>query len=382
MLDLTLIEWLASLIAGGSVVVGVALGGVLLARRAGQPAANRALGLLLLVAAAAILHELILNVRPAQASWTVIFLPLLYTYAIGPLLYAYVGAKLGLPPISRWHYLLPALQAVLAVGIALAPVAVQTRYMNAVYAPWYSAAEDLIFTVSFVAYLVLSRRAVMRAQAGARFAWEAPKYQWLRRLIGGCAVILAVSLVFNVASPVLAEAGIDLYRYEWAAFAENVAYSALLYWIAVGGFVQAVPPLQRVAGGAAPAAGRKERYNVNAALLAEHVTALEQLVAEECPHLDADLTLAALAEQMGVTDKVLSYVLNEGLGVSYADYVNGLRVDEAKRRLANPEMAHLSVLGIGLDAGFASKATFNRVFKQQTGTTPSAYRRQARPVAS
>lgn len=384
MLDLTLLEWLASLIAGGSVVVGTAIGIVLLIRPRGLPPARVALGLLLIVAAAAVLHELILNVRPAEAGWTIIFLPLLYTYSFGPLLYTYVHAKLHLSqPISRWHYVLPVLQAVLTVGMAVAPVSVQTDYMNAVYAPWYSVVEDVVFTVSFAVYLILSHRAVGRAQQRMRFAWQRTKYRWLRRLVGGSALILAVSVLFNLTSPLLfATSGVDVYQYEWAAFAENVAYSALLYWMALGGFVQAIPLLHRVVGASADTPPRKERYNVQPPLLAEHVAALERLMAEERPYLDTDLTLATLAEQLGMTDKVLSYVLNEGLGVSYVDYVNGLRVEEAKRQLADPTTAHLTVLGIGLNAGFSSKATFNRVFKRSTGTTPSEYRKQARLVSS
>ena len=62
------------------------------------------------------------------------------------------------------------------------------------------------------------------------------------------------------------------------------------------------------------------------------------------------------------------------------------RVAEARARLADPAHAHLTVLGVGLDAGFASKSTFNRVVKEQTGETPSAYRQRlaaaARPDAS
>ena len=78
-----------------------------------------------------------------------------------------------------------------------------------------------------------------------------------------------------------------------------------------------------------------------------------------------------------MTDKVLSYLFNETLGTSYTEFVNGLRVDEAKARLADPANAPLTVLAVGLDAGFASKSTFNRVFKEATGETPSAFRQRA-----
>ena len=47
-----------------------------------------------------------------------------------------------------------------------------------------------------------------------------------------------MSTTFNVAGPLLHVWGnVNVYAYEGVAFAENVAYSALLYWIAINGFV-------------------------------------------------------------------------------------------------------------------------------------------------
>jgi AraC-like DNA-binding protein len=48
-------------------------------------------------------------------------------------------------------------------------------------------------------------------------------------------------------------------------------------------------------------------------------------------------------------------------------------VKEVIERMANPSEKHKSLLGIALDAGFNSKSSFNQVFKQHTGKTPSEY---------
>ncbi len=156
-----------------------------------------------------------------------------------------------------------------------------------------------------------------------------------------------------------------------------------LYWVAFGGIVQAVPSLERFAlEGASGSPPRQERYNVSTAMMRDYIDSLNALVEEQCPHLDADLTLGKLAQQLGVTDKVLSFVLNEGLSTSYTDYINILRVEEATRQLRDERLSHLSVLGVGYNAGFSSKATFNRVFKKSTGMTPSQYRQQSGPESS
>lgn len=59
------------------------------------------------------------------------------------------------------------------------------------------------------------------------------------------------------------------------------------------------------------------------------------------------------------------------------DLMNGCRVKEAKRLLVDQKLEHLSILGIGLEAGFNSKTTFNTTFKKFTGLTPTAYKNQA-----
>ena len=72
----------------------------------------------------------------------------------------------------------------------------------------------------------------------------------------------------------------------------------------------------------------------------------------------------------------LSFVINESKQKSFNDYVNSWRVEETKRLLSQADKQDLGLLEIAFDAGFNSKATFNRVFKQTTGLTPSEYRQR------
>jgi AraC-like DNA-binding protein len=103
--------------------------------------------------------------------------------------------------------------------------------------------------------------------------------------------------------------------------------------------------------------------------------ALLTVMTTEHPYRDPELTLPALAERLKSTPHKLSEVLNRELSQSFYDFVNGYRVDDVRRRLADPDTKHLNILAFGLDAGFASKSTFNQAFKRLTGQTPSAYRK-------
>ena len=96
-------------------------------------------------------------------------------------------------------------------------------------------------------------------------------------------------------------------------------------------------------------------------------------VAQERWWCDPTLDLAGLARRLGTNTAYLSRGLNEGLGLGFADAINGLRLDDAAARLRRPGSD--DILDIALASGFGSKATFNRVFKDRFGQTPSAYRR-------
>lgn len=97
---------------------------------------------------------------------------------------------------------------------------------------------------------------------------------------------------------------------------------------------------------------------------------------EAKPYRDGDLTLARLAERLNVSPHHLSQVINERLGMSFFDFVNGHRVEEAKRMLVDPGMQHLNIAGIGLEAGFNSVSAFNAAFKKYAGMTPSQFRKR------
>jgi len=74
-------------------------------------------------------------------------------------------------------------------------------------------------------------------------------------------------------------------------------------------------------------------------------------------------------------------VLNEGSGQTFHEFINRMRIRCVTAALADESDAR-DVLAIAVDAGFNSKASFNRVFKQYTGVTPSSYRAGARSAST
>jgi AraC-like DNA-binding protein len=106
------------------------------------------------------------------------------------------------------------------------------------------------------------------------------------------------------------------------------------------------------------------------ALKAQLLTVMES----DRPWKDSELTLADLAARIGSTPHKLSEVLNGQVGQTFHDFVNGYRVREVQRRIEAGEARKLKMLALAMDAGFASKSTFNEVFKKHTSRTPSDFR--------
>ncbi|MDA0368179.1 MAG: helix-turn-helix domain-containing protein [Proteobacteria bacterium] len=90
------------------------------------------------------------------------------------------------------------------------------------------------------------------------------------------------------------------------------------------------------------------------------------------------LTIGTLAARLQLPEYRLRRLINRHLEFrNFSTFLNGYRVTEAKRRLADPKEARIPILTIALETGFASIGPFNRAFKTETGLTPSQFRSQS-----
>ena len=93
----------------------------------------------------------------------------------------------------------------------------------------------------------------------------------------------------------------------------------------------------------------------------------------EKPYLNPDLNLSDLANELQMNRTQLSQIINSGFQKNFNDFINEYRVNTFKEKINSGEHKQLSLLGLAFDSGFNSKATFNRVFKKLTQTSPSEY---------
>lgn len=90
-------------------------------------------------------------------------------------------------------------------------------------------------------------------------------------------------------------------------------------------------------------------------------------------YVDADLSLDAMTTQIGVTRTKINEILKSESNLTFTGYLNKLRLSEAARLLTQAEPA--SITDIALAVGYKSISYFNKLFKEEYGCTPMAYKR-------
>mgnify|MGYP002640239236 CR=1 FL=1 len=108
-------------------------------------------------------------------------------------------------------------------------------------------------------------------------------------------------------------------------------------------------------------------------IIEEINTKLINYFEKEKPYLNSELSLQELADKLDVKRHQLSNTINQKHQKNFFEFVNNFRVEDVKIRMADPQNKHVKLISLAYDAGFNSKASFNRIFKQKTNMTPSQF---------
>ena len=85
-----------------------------------------------------------------------------------------------------------------------------------------------------------------------------------------------------------------------------------------------------------------------------------------------DLKIDTMSKQFTLSRTYFCELFKKFTGKTFNEYINDLRINHSKRLIRD---SNLSITEIALSSGFSDAACFCRKFREQTGSSPSSYRK-------
>lgn len=296
----------------------------------------------------------------------VVFFPLNLPLALGPLLYGYVHALArGEPPRrERLHYAPAAAQFGYLCAALLTPEPARLAWREAVHDDVVKPLIEAAVLLSLSGYAVAGLRLLARYRAWLQAARsDADRYasRWMASVLAALLAILAALTAVRIHTWYIGEietGPLQLWLAAWSAWlgVEAWRHSGRAFPV-----MNLEPPTS--------AAASADDWAVQGARWRETTQAAGWW-------REPDLTLSELSRRLGTNTAYLSRAVNEGLGMNFNTFVNGMRVEEVARQVRADPRSACDLMGMALDAGFSSKATFNRAFRAVYDMSPSEFRRR------
>lgn len=345
---------------------------MLFLRQVEQPA-NRFLAAFLIVAVVSQVPQII-GFAGFYTVWPgLTFAPFNVELYAGPLLYLHADRLMMARPLGwRIWLLLPGVVQTLYYTTAftqLGDYKAKWAYNGAIHLPYVVPVETvlglalMVFAIVAIFRMIRRYRDYLNSTQSAAADFE-PK--WLTRLL--IAIILA-AIVFSGLE--LAPLIVDGVSYV-AVFPSQVLLTAIIAWLGFQALAQTTVAFPKMPDSLPSPPETPEQVRD----WATEGQALQQALIEGGWHLESRLSIKQVASRMGTNETYLSRAVNRGLGVTFNRFVNELRVEHAKCLITEDS---LSLLDVASAAGFNSKATFNRVFRDIAGQTPSQFKKSQNP---
>jgi transcriptional regulator GlxA family with amidase domain len=120
------------------------------------------------------------------------------------------------------------------------------------------------------------------------------------------------------------------------------------------------------AKGQLPFAVLSRTRQIDDRVIAEHQAWLTEHYRQQSP-------IAELTRRSPLAERTLKRRFSEATGMTPIEYVQTLRLEDAKRRL---ETTDAPIESIALDVGYEDASFFRRLFRRRVGLTPNEYRRR------
>ncbi|WP_162915482.1 ABC transporter permease [Paraflavitalea soli] len=283
-----------------------------------------------------------------------------FLLALGPLIYFYVLKITHRQYQFGWRDLLHFSPLLLEQGaLALAPT-----YVTQVFQQLNPVVQVLVF-ISMIIYLYQCNRLIQgfyRQLQPVLMDRPLVEFRWLRRLLAATALLWCLWIACAAAGHFIyrGQSGLQVY------YPFYILFAVMMIWTAAAAFLKPQAGVMTQA----PAPGKPP---IPAEVRAKAAW-LKKAMETNRYYEEPELTLPLLAEKLRLPPHELSRVINTVFKKSFNDFVNEYRVRDVVSKMQDPAFDKMTLLGIAYDAGFNSKSTFNRAFKQITGKTPAEWK--------
>lgn len=311
------------------------------------------------------------------------FVPFMQVLLIGPVVYFYtksiLNASFKISKNDYIHFLPAVLYGIYSLIIFVTDKLVLDDYYfyadgrDKDLANWYQIAG----LISMAFYLILSLRYYFNYK---KLLFEKVSYadtllfKWIQNFMIAFLAILILRVVFFITNPEWGNFGSQFWHY--------IAFSFVFYYIAVTGYSNIIKQTTlrnenlkviNVFEDDISVAKTTSKTNPTESSALKWKDELSSLMIQKKLFENPRLTLSDVAIELDTTTKIISSVVNSGFNMNFNDFVNHYRIEAVKEKLYKGEQTTSTLLGIALDCGFNSKATFNRAFKKSTDLSPKAY---------
>jgi AraC-like DNA-binding protein len=340
--------------------------------------ANRLLAALILLIALACLNLYLehQNWYTSIAALRVIsaIVPLMVIMPFGPLLYFYVRFSLDpdfiLTRKTRSHFYSVFLDLVPYIVASIYGITLLTGFVKKNDGPGnfintYNTYVDIPRWISFTAYLVLTARYIYTARDKEKkpIAIKASYLRWLQQVVHVLLFFQIIWLIHLIPYLIPRYSTALLNWGDW--YPLYIPLAILIYWLGIKGyfFAREYPAFNLKTG----------RNTTFLPACEESIALLIKAMEQDHLYLDPNLNLAMLSQHTGLTQRAISIIVNQELGKSFTEFVNGYRVMAIMDKLLNPENRTWTIAGVAFDCGFNSQPTFQRAFKTINGVTPKEF---------
>ena len=302
-------------------------------------------------------------------------IPLVIVMPVGPLIYFYIRSSLTpdfkITKKQRRHFYPALIDLIPSFTVIIFIIGITTKLLKNNPGPWgefidtCNVYSDIPRWMSITLYAWLSYRylAAYRISHPAGLNGQSTNFKWLQQFIRAFIIFQAIWFVYLVPYVIPTYTGWMLDTFDW--YPIYIPMAVLIYWLGIKGYMLQANSIQKKTAAASTVLPEE--------IIRQTISALIRSMEVDQLFLNPELNVALLSRHTGIPQKTISAVLNQHMQKSFNEFINAYRINAFIKKAGQPEMEQLTIAGIATECGFNSQATFQRTFKEITGTSPSAY---------